>query len=63
MGKVDMQMKNRRDFHKNRKADKRTKQEANMEVDQLSEYIENNYWEIEKSNIGRKRFVSYFPSF
>jgi len=58
-----MQMKNRRDFHKNRKADKRTKQEANMEVDQLSEYIENNYWEIEKSNIGRKRFVSYFPSF
>jgi len=63
MGKVDMQMKNRRDFHKNRKADKRTKQEANMEVDQLSEYIENNYWEIEKSNVGRQRFASYLPPF
>ena len=63
MVKIVMQMKNRRDFHKNRKADKRTKQEADMEVDQLSEYIEKNYWKIEKSNVGRKRFVSYFPPF
>ncbi|TLX70284.1 hypothetical protein E9993_22425 [Labilibacter sediminis] len=63
MGKINMQIKNRRDFHKKRRADKRTKQEAHMEVDQFLEYIENNYWEIEKSNIGRKRFTSYFPPF
>jgi len=63
MGKIDMQIKNRRDFHKNKKADKRTKQEANMEVDQLSEYIENTYRKIERSNVGRKRFAAYFPSF